>query len=83
MAYCTVIMIYGVVAYGFLTASVAASLMNDDAARAQYCAKLKSIKWYLAVSCKSVFNLWVKTMAKFFLQDYEVNTGLTKRVLRY
>lgn len=44
-------MVYGVVAYGYLTASVAASMVNADAGRAQYQAKLKAIKSYLQVRC--------------------------------
>lgn len=48
-AYATVIMVCGVVAYGYLTASVTASLVNADAGRAHYRAKLKAIKSYLQV----------------------------------
>lgn len=48
--YATVIMVYGVVAYGYLIASVAANLVNADAGRAQYQAKLITVKSYLKVS---------------------------------
>lgn len=48
-AYATVIMVYGVVAYGYLIASVAANMVNADAGRAQYRAKLSAIKAYLKV----------------------------------
>jgi hypothetical protein len=43
-------MIYGVMAYGYLIASVAASLVNADSARAVHQSKLKAVKSYLKVS---------------------------------
>ena len=42
-------MIVGVVAYGYIVASVAAGLVNADKGRAQYQAKLKAIKSYMEV----------------------------------
>ena len=42
-------MVLGVVAYGYIVASVAASLANADSARAQYQEKLKAVKSYMAV----------------------------------
>lgn len=55
--YATVIMIYGVMAYGYLTASVAASLVNADSARALHQSKLQAVKSYLKVSSiKSAFG---------------------------
>lgn len=48
--YATVIMIYGIMAYGYLIASVAASLVNADSARALHQSKLKAVKSYLEVS---------------------------------
>ena len=48
--YASIIMVFGVVAYSYLFASVAASMTNADACRAQYQEKLKAIKSYLEVS---------------------------------
>ena len=45
-------MVLGVVAYGYIIASVAASLANADSARAQYQEKLKAVKSYMAVCGK-------------------------------
>ena len=42
-------MVLGVVAYGYIIASVAASLANADSARAQYQEKLKAVKSYMTV----------------------------------
>ena len=42
-------MIIGVVAYGYIIASVAATLANADSGRAQYQDKLKAVKSYLKV----------------------------------
>lgn len=42
-------MVLGVLAYGYIVASVAASLANADSARAQYQEKLKAVKSYMAV----------------------------------
>jgi hypothetical protein len=42
-------MIIGVVAYGYIVASVAATLANADSGRALYQDKLKAIKAYLKV----------------------------------
>ena len=47
--YATVVMIVGVVAYGYIIASVAASLANADSGRAQYQDKLKAVKAYMKV----------------------------------
>ena len=47
--YSTLVMLFGVVAYGYLAASVTANLVNADSARAQYQAKLSAIKAYLRV----------------------------------
>ena len=47
--YATFVMIIGVVAYGYIIASVAASLANADSGRAQYQDKLKAVKAYLKV----------------------------------
>lgn len=49
-AYASAIMVFGVVAYGYLIASVAASLVNADSARALHQSKLKAVKSYLKVS---------------------------------
>ena len=43
-------MVLGVLAYGYIIASVAASLANADSARAQYQEKLKGIKSFMDVS---------------------------------
>ena len=48
-------MVVGVVAYGYIIASVAASLANADSARAQYQDKLKAINSYMKVSPASPF----------------------------
>ena len=48
-AYAIFVMIIGVVAYGYIIASVAASLANADSGRAQYQDKLKAVKAYLKV----------------------------------
>ena len=48
--YAIFIMIVGVVAYGYIIASVAASLTNADSGRAQYQEKLKAVKTYMSVS---------------------------------
>ena len=48
-SYATFVMIIGVVAYGYIIASVAASLANADSGRAQYQDKLKAVKSYLKV----------------------------------
>lgn len=48
-AYATFVMIIGVVAYGYIIASVAATLANADSGRAQYQDKLKAVKSYLKV----------------------------------
>ena len=48
-AYATFVMIVGVVAYGYIIASVAATLANADSGRAQYHDKLKAVKAYLKV----------------------------------
>ena len=49
-AYATFVMIIGVVAYGYIIASVAATLANADSGRAQYQDKLKAVKSYLKVN---------------------------------
>ena len=48
-SYATFVMIVGVVAYGYIIASVAATLANADSGRAQYQDKLKAVKSYLKV----------------------------------
>ena len=48
-AYASLVMLFGVVAYGYLAASVTANLMSADSARAQYQAKLQAVKAYLRV----------------------------------
>lgn len=48
--YATIIMIFGVMAYGYLIASVAASLVNADSARASHQSKLNAVKSYLKVT---------------------------------
>ena len=48
-SYATLVMIIGVVAYGYIIASVAATLANADSGRAQYQDKLKAVKSYLKV----------------------------------
>lgn len=48
--YATIIMIFGVMAYGYLIASVAASLVNADSARALHQSKLNTVKSYLKVT---------------------------------
>ncbi len=47
--YASIVMVLGVSAYGYIIASVAASLANADARRAKYQSKMKSIKAYLKV----------------------------------
>ncbi len=47
--YAIFIMIVGVVAYGYIIASVAASLANADSGRAQYQEKLNAVKSYMKV----------------------------------
>ena len=42
-------MVLGVLAYGYIIASVAASLANADSARAQYQEKLEGIKSFMDV----------------------------------
>lgn len=48
--YAVLVMVLGVLAYGYIIASVAASLANADSARAQYQEKLKGIKSFMDVS---------------------------------
>ena len=48
-------MIMGIVSYGYIVASVAASLANADSARAQFQEKLKSIKSYMRVCACSFY----------------------------
>ena len=48
-SYAIFVMIIGVVAYGYIIASVAASLANADSGRAQYHDKLNAVKSYLKV----------------------------------
>ena len=43
-------MIVGIVSYGYIIATVAASLANADSGRARYQEKLKAIQSYLQVS---------------------------------
>ena len=43
-------MIVGVLAYGYIIASVAAGLTNADSGRAQYQEKLNAVKSYMSVS---------------------------------
>lgn len=52
--YAVLVMVIGVLAYGYIIASVAASLANADSARAQYQDKLKGIKAYMEVRCTVV-----------------------------
>ena len=47
--YAVVVMILGVLAYGYIIASVAASLANADSGRAQYQKKLEGIKSFMRV----------------------------------
>ena len=47
--YAVLVMVLGVLAYGYIIASVAASLANADSARAQYQEKLKGIKSFMDV----------------------------------
>ncbi len=65
-AYATLVMLFGVVAYGYLAASVAANLVNADSARAQYQAKLKAIDAYLRVS-RWALQLWMCTKSSSLL----------------
>ena len=51
--YAILVMIVGVVAYGYIIASVAASLANADSGRAQYQDKLMAVKAYMKV-CECV-----------------------------
>ena len=44
------VMVLGVLAYGYIVASVAASLANADSGRAQYQEKLEGIKSFMRVS---------------------------------
>ena len=52
--YAVVVMILGVLAYGYIIASVAASLANADSGRAQYQEKLEGIKSFMRVRACSV-----------------------------
>ena len=52
--YAVVVMILGVLAYGYIIASVAASLANADSGRAQYQEKLEGIKSFMRVRAYSV-----------------------------
>lgn len=45
--YALSVMIIGIVSYGYIIASVAASLANADSGRARYQEKLKAVKSYL------------------------------------
>lgn len=47
--YAVLIMIFGVMSYGYIIASIAASLTNYDSGRSHYQTKLKNIKSYLKV----------------------------------
>ena len=47
--YALVVMVIGIVSYGYIVASVAASLASADSGRARYQEKLKAIKAYLEV----------------------------------
>ncbi len=47
--YAIFIMIVGVVGYGYIIASVAASMANADSGRAQYQEKLNAVKSYMKV----------------------------------
>jgi hypothetical protein len=50
MTYALFCMIIGIVFYGFIIASVAASLANADAQRARYQERLSAIKNFLEVN---------------------------------
>ena len=47
--YAVLVMVLGVLAYGYIIASVAASLANADSGRAQYQEKLEGIKSFMRV----------------------------------
>ena len=46
------VMILGILAYGYIIASVAASLTNADSTRSEYQAKLNRIKSYMEVNLR-------------------------------
>ena len=50
MVFASLVMVVGVVLYGYIIGSVAASLISKDSGRAQYQEKLKAVKSYLEVS---------------------------------
>ena len=76
-------MVLGVLAYGYIIASVAASLANADSARAQYQEKLEGIKsfmdvcQYTSIYCKSVSNLGNSS-----IQDQSLDSTLQRRVIK-
>ena len=76
-SYATFVMIIGVVAYGYIIASVAATLANADSGRAQYQDKLKAVKSYLKVSEK---HNQMPHKLKQSLQYFTYHTQLTCRI---
>lgn len=55
MAVITLVMISSVVFFGYIIASIAASLANADAQRAAYQEKINAIKLYMKVTAVGVF----------------------------
>lgn len=47
--YAIAVMVFGILAYGYIIASVAATLTNANAGRAQYQEKLNAVKAYMKV----------------------------------
>lgn len=76
-------MVVGVVFYGYIVASVAASLASADSGRARYQEKLKAIKAYLEVCALTVTYpaqpFWDGCIA---LQDQKVDIGIKRRVVK-
>ena len=72
--YAIFIMIVGVLAYGYIIASVAAGLTNADSGRAQYQEKLNAVKSYMSVSrgCvrKNMYRLWYLKDSKTPCDNY-------------
>ena len=64
-------MVLGVLAYGYIIASVAASLANADSGRAQYQEKLEGIKSFMRVSITHASTVGMQAL---FLPLYRTKT---------
>ena len=60
MIFAVICMIFGIVFYGYIIASVAAGLANADAQRARYQERLDAIKTFLKVSGNETFVITLK-----------------------